>query len=47
MMHRLYKCGNATWILLCIAFVEGYMSLGLYVTSKCLTLTYNTSNIRF
>ena len=47
MMRRLYKCGNATWILLRITFVEGYMSLGLYLTSKCLTLTYDTSNIRF
>ena len=47
MMRRLYKCGNATWILLRITFVEGYMSLGLLVTtSKCLNLTYNTSDIR-
>ena len=39
MMRRLYKCSNATWILLCINFVEGYMSLGLYITtSKYLTL---------
>ena len=29
MMHRLYECGNPTWILLRITFVEEYMSLGL------------------
>ena len=47
MIRRLYECGNATWILLRITFVEEYMSLGLYVTtSKCLNLTFNTSNIR-
>ena len=47
MMHRLYECGNPTWILLRITFVEKYMSLGLYVTTlKCLNLTFNTSDIR-
>ena len=47
MMRSLYECGNTTWILLRITFVEEYMSLGLYVTtSKCLNLTFNTSDIR-
>ena len=34
MMRRLYECGNATVFSLRITFTEGYMSLGLYVTTS-------------